>query len=125
MDELVRLGRENQIINLPRAMWEKHVQEAGEHSKHTLAFMGPDHHRVRYYVVENLVRYGVDLAPERIARELNLPLAKVVLMLEELEQNLFFLVRNRVGAVRWAYPVTTEPTPHRLTLDSGERLYAA
>jgi hypothetical protein len=46
-------------------------------------------------------------------------------ILDELERNLFFLVRNAQGAVSWAYPVTVEPTPHQLRFHSGERLYAA
>ena len=35
------------------------------------------------------------------------------------------LVRDERGAVVWAYPFTVEATPHRITFDSGETLYAA
>ena len=45
--------------------------------------------------------------------------------LAELERRLFFLVRNRVGEVSWAFPVTAEVTPHQLTFPSGERRYGA
>jgi len=37
----------------------------------------------------------------------------------------FQLVRNSKGEVIWAYPVTVEKTPHRITFNTGERLYAA
>jgi hypothetical protein len=56
---------------------------------------------------------------------LKLGLDQVDTILDELEQKLFFLVRNAQGAVSWAYPVTVETTPHRLTFKSGEQLYAA
>jgi hypothetical protein len=46
-------------------------------------------------------------------------------ILEELERNLLFLVRGESGAVAWAFPVTVEPTPHRLNFSTGERLFGA
>ncbi len=63
------------------------------------------------------------LPPPR--RELQLPLAQVETILDELEQQLLFLVRNEAGAVSWAFPVTVEPTPHQLDFSTGERLYGA
>jgi hypothetical protein len=52
-------------------------------------------------------------------------LTQITSILDELERKLFFLVKNEQGAVIWAYPVTVEPTPHRLNFNTGERLYAA
>jgi len=49
----------------------------------------------------------------------------VKVILDDLESKLFFLVRNGQDAVAWAYPVTAEPTPHRLNFSTGERLYGA
>jgi hypothetical protein len=46
-------------------------------------------------------------------------------ILDDLERNLFFLVRNAAGAVSWAFPVTADRTPHKLTISTGERLYGA
>ena len=46
-------------------------------------------------------------------------------ILEELEHNLSFLVRDGLGQVAWAFPVTVQPTPHRLKFSSGEALYGA
>jgi len=60
-----------------------------------------------------------------ISQALQLPLEQVGAILDELENNLFFLVRNEQGAVAWAFPVTVEPTPHRLVFSSGEQAYAA
>jgi hypothetical protein len=87
--------------------------------------MTPAHQQVRYFAVRELAIRGRPLSPEEISTALELPLAQVQLILEELEKHLVFLVRNEQGAVAWAYPVTVEPTPHRLEFSSGERLYAA
>jgi hypothetical protein len=54
-----------------------------------------------------------------------MPLDEAQVVLEELEAQLFFLVRNDRGAVSWAFPVTVDPTPHRLIFHTGEQLYAA
>jgi hypothetical protein len=106
-------------------MWEQHLAEAPQHSQARLSFMSEEHHRVRYFVVRELPRQGEPIAPEAIARALQLPRGQVETLLDELERKLFFLVRNEQGAVAWAYPVTVEPTPHRLSFSTGERVYAA
>lgn len=94
-----------------------------EHSP--IAFMTAEHHRVRDFVVLELPRRGVPLSPEEIARGVGLPPRRCAAILDDLERHLTFLYRNRDGAVVWAYPVTVEPTPHRIMLNGRERLYAA
>ena len=42
-----------------------------------------------------------------------------------LERRLIFLFRPGGRDVVWAYPITVEQTPHRMTFSSGERLWAA
>jgi hypothetical protein len=125
MNNSILLGRGRSIQPIPRMEWEKHLAMAPERHKARLSFMTPAHHQVRYFVVRELPRAGKALAPELIAQQLALPLAQVVGILDELERNLFFLVRDEAGAVAWAYPVTVEPTPHRITFSTGERGYAA
>lgn len=125
MSETLLLSRHSQLIDLPRATWESHLAQAPAHSQTRLSFMTPAHHRVRYFVVKELPRLGKPLPPEYLAQRLHLPLPQVIDLLADLEQHLFFLVRNEEGAVIWAYPVTVVPTAHRLTFSTGEQLYAA
>ena len=125
MSRTILMGRGRQIIKIPRKEWEKHLSTAPQHSETRLGFMSEEHHLVRYFVVRELPRIGEPIQPEFISQELNLPLAQTNAILDELEGNLFFLVRNEQGAVSWAYPVTVEDTPHHLTFSTGERLYAA
>jgi hypothetical protein len=125
MSETVLLGQGSQIIKLPRETWEGHLSEVPQHSETRLGFMSEEHHKVRYFVVKELPSTGKPLGPEYISQSLKLPLERVNTILDELERNLFFLVRNDQGAVAWAYPVTADKTPHELTFSTGERLYAA
>jgi hypothetical protein len=123
MDNALLLGIWRMMISVPPALWQS--QLAKETGQADLAFMTPDHHRVRDFVVRELPRYNRPLPPDLIAAELRLPLARVGVILDDLERNLTFLFRNPAGAVTWAYPVTVDPTPHRVTFSSGEKLYAA
>jgi len=106
-------------------MWEQHLAQAPQHSESRLSFMSQEHHQVRYFVVKEIASQGRPIQPEAIAQALQLPPTQVAIILDDLERELFFLVRDERGAVVWAYPVTVEPTPHRLSFSTGERLYGA
>ena len=80
---------------------------------------------LRNFVVKELLRLGHPMPPEYISQALDLPQAQVIAILDDLEKHLTFLFRNPQGAVSWAYPVTVDVTPHRLSLSSGETGYAA
>jgi hypothetical protein len=125
MSATILKGDTSGLIEEPEATWEAHLARAPEEFRKVLRFMSAEHHRVRYYVVLELPRSGQPLAPETIARALGLPAPRVRAILEELEKNLFFLVRNEDGAVTWAFPVTAVRTPHHLRFSTGERLDAA
>jgi hypothetical protein len=116
---------ENRFAEIPTELWQQHVQRTAKEIPKVLGFMTEDHHRVRYFVVRELPRIGGPIPPEVIAKELNLSFSKTTEILDELEKNLFFLVRNEKGEVLWAFPVTADSTPHRLTFSTGENINAA
>jgi hypothetical protein len=125
MNKKLLLGIWRHFLALPPKLWRKQVDHTAGGAAQGLTFMTPDHHSVRNLVVRELPRYARPIPPEWIAGQLDLPLKRVVSILDELEQHLTFLFRNPQGEVVWAYPVTVEKTPHRLTFSSGEKLYAA
>lgn len=125
MKESVLSVAENQFAEIPTDLWKEHVKQRAKEIPKVLDFMTEDHHRVRYFVVRELPRIGKPISPERIAKELNLSLSKTNQILQDLEKNLFFLVRNDKGEVLWSYPVTADQTPHQLTFSSGENINAA
>ncbi len=125
MEETVLIGRGRHIETIPQATWKQHVIQIPQHGLQRLSFMTELHRQVRNFVVSNLVKQQRPIEPEEIASSLHISFDQVQAILETLERKLFFLVRNERGAVAWAYPVTVEPTPHRLKFRSGETLYAA
>ncbi len=120
---LLSLGR--LLFPIPVWYWKRQVEAGVRRTTASLAFMSDDHHRVRYHVVREIPRAGKPLEPEIIAKSLELPPERLTQILEDLEHHLTFLFRNKKGAVTWAYPVTADPTPHRVKFSTGEEIYAA
>ncbi|HJP36332.1 MAG: hypothetical protein QF609_04605 [Gammaproteobacteria bacterium] len=113
------------VIGVPQFLWEKQIAAMKAQIEVELGFMMREHRRVHHWVVGELPRAGGPLTPESIAASLDLPLDRVKAVLDDLEAHMTFLFRNPEGAVVWAYPVTVDETPHRVTFNTGERLYAA
>lgn len=124
--DTILVGAHTTIRRVPDTGWKTALAGAPERSAGRLAFMTPEHHLVRNYAVRELPRAeGRPLQVDEIATALGLPLPRVLSIVEELERHLFFLVRNRAGEISWAFPVTAEPTPHRLRFSTGERAHGA
>ena len=90
-----------------------------------LAFMTRNHHVVRDFAVREMPRQDRSLSPLQIAQVTALDSKEISAILADLERHLFFLVRDSDGNVRWAFPVTTSRTPHRLTFSTGENIFGA
>jgi hypothetical protein len=108
------------LVPIPRPIWQSQVGDVAD-----LKFMSEAHHLVRNFCVTELPRSGEPLPPQHIARSLSLPLDKVTRILDDLERHMTFLYRGDRQAVSWAYPVTADCTPHRVTFSTGEQVYAA
>ena len=123
MKEVILIGRGETMLEVPAEKWLQHYAQI-EH--HTFSFMTSNHHLVRNFAVRELpLNHGQPLKVEDIASRLGLPVSVVTTILEDLQKNLFFLVRNNIGEINWAFPVTCDTTPHRLSFSSGERVFAA
>lgn len=120
----VLYGSGRELLAIPESSFREAVRGLPTRMGKRRAFMTDRHVRVREYVVQEM-RENVELMASRISTALDLPVSLVGEVLADLERNLFFLVRNENGAVTWAFPVTIEPTAHRLTFSQGERIYGA
>jgi hypothetical protein len=120
MNKSLLLGIWHHTIPIPQWVWQRQVRGDAN-----LDFMTEEHHRIRNFVVTELPRAGEPLTPEFIAQALKLPLDQLVPILNDLEKRMTFLFRNEQGAVAWAYPVTVDQTPHRMTFSTGEQVNAA
>jgi hypothetical protein len=125
-DERNNIDRTRSQLHLNTAKsWEDQLSRVPKSMETRLGFMTRQHHLVRYFVVRTLPRIGKPIPPETIATKLKMPVRRVNAILNELEEKLFFLVRDELGEISWAYPFTTAETPHRLSFNTGERIYAA
>jgi hypothetical protein len=120
---LLGLGRF--MIPIPRFVWQRQVRGSARKTRARLASLPDEHTVIQFFCVRELPRAGEPLSPESIAGKLYLPLDRVNATLEDLERRMTFLYRDAEGAVAWAYPVTTDETPHRVAFDTGERINAA
>lgn len=125
MDSRLLLGLWRAMVPLPRALWQRVIFQEVRKTEKRLDFMTPEHRTVHHFVVGELPRAGKPLSPRVVAQGVGLPVERVNVILRELETNMTFLFRNEQGAVAWAYPVTADETPHRVTLSTGEQVYAA
>ena len=115
-------GKGREIRNVPVLNTVNHLPER---MAERLAFMSRDHHTVRDFVVREMPRQRRTVSPQQIAMTTGFDLHRVSTILSELEEHLFFLVRNSEGDVNWAFPVTTDPTARRLSFSSGENIFGA
>jgi len=125
MTDTVLIGRGNTINTIPRWDWEHELSSAPEGISQRLAFMSRDHHLVRNFVVREIPRLGRPILLANISKALNLSPSHTSSIVDDLEKNLFFLVRGNGDEVSWAFPVTAEQTGHHLLFSTGERLDAA
>ncbi len=125
MQNTLMTGLGRFIINVPPFLWEKQIYKAKEKHENEFGYLSKEHRLVHHFVVRELPLQGKPLSPEFIAEKLGLAVDQVNILLDNLEKRKTFLYRNGDKNVVWAYPVTVEKTPHRITFDSGEKLYAA
>ena len=85
----------------------------------------PDQRRVQHFAVREIPRRREAIAAEVFAAELDLPLEEVLQILDELERRMTFLYRRDGEKVNWAYPVTSDETPHQVRIDGGAAFSAA
>jgi len=123
--EWLNAGVWRHMIRLPPMIGARRVGQLADRARGEVGALSEEHRAVHHFVVRELPRVGAPLPPQLVAESLNLRLAQVVRILDELEAKRAFLFRDDQGSVVWAYPVTAAKTSHRLSFKSGERLYAA
>ena len=125
MDNIILKGLWKYLMPVPPFLWKRKIDQMARKAEFRVKFMTDDHHRVRNFVVKTLPESGKPLSLDKIANDLDLAPKHVSNIIEELEKNKFFLFRNKQGDVEWAYPVTTEKTPHKAYFPGNEKIYAA
>ena len=118
-------GFTHHIVPIPWGLFRRLVPREVAKSSRALGHLDDDQRRVHHFVVRELPGLAKPMAPDFVASRLGMDVNKVVAIMDELEHRKLFLYRPGGRDVEWAYPVTVEPTPHRVTFSSGESIWAA
>jgi hypothetical protein len=125
MSNKLMLGLWRYVLHVPPFIWQKQIEKGKRRFEKEYGKMPEDFRNVHHLVVRELPRVGKPLPEGHIVEKLGLAIDRVRSALEYLEKRMTYLYRDKEGEVIWAYPVTVEKTPHRITFDTGEELYAA
>ena len=121
----VLLGFRRLMLPVPWGLFRRLLPRMAGKTRRVLGGLNHEHRQVHHFVVRELPRLATPMPPDFIAENLEMNVDQVVEILDELERRLIYLFRPDGRDVVWAYPITAEPTPHRLAFSSGERLWAA
>lgn len=125
MSNKLMLGLWRYIINVPSFLWQKQIAAGKMKFDKEAGALSSEYQRIHHFVVKELPRHRKPMTPEFISASLGMSVDSVIAALDYLENRKAFLYRNSDHDVTWAYPVTVEKTPHRITFGTGEQLYAA
>ncbi len=124
--DTVLVARNGRIDRIDEGAWRQAVASAITRMPERLAFMTPEHHRVRNAAVLGLpANGGKPLSIAQVAAAADVAEEAARRIAAELERNLFFVVRGGADQITWAYPVTADETAHRITFDWGESIFGA
>lgn len=121
----VLLGFKRRMVAIPWFLFTRILPREAKKTKRVLGGLDDEQRRVHHFVVKELPSLARPMPPDFIADRLKLGEERVIQILDELERRLIFLFRPGGRDVVWAYPITAEPTPHKLAFSSGERIWAA
>jgi hypothetical protein len=124
MFERVYLGVGKRLVPVPEFVFRPMVK-SDTRKLAARPGLDPDQRRVQHFAVREIPRRREAIAPEVFAAELDLPLDEVLQILDELERRMTFLCRRGGEEVNWAYPVTSDETPHQVRIDGGAAFSAA
>ena len=125
MKKKMMLGLWRYMINVPPFMWEKQISKMKRKLQKEYGSLSGEHHAVHHFVVRELPNEGKPLSLELVSQRLDIPADRLETILDDLEKGMTFLFRNNDGEVVWAYPGTVERTPHHVSFNTGQELYAA
>jgi len=125
MKDNIYLGMGGLFIPIPSFIWRRLVAKTASDAEDNLNFMSADHHKVRDFVVTQIPQVDGPISVGTIAENLDMRVEDAKRIIDELERGMTFLYRSRPEGVTWAYPVTVDSTPHRVTFNSGVQTFAA
>lgn len=120
-----RIGIRNKTIPIPFMMIKRMVSAEANKLNNKNRRFSKEKNVVHHFIVRELPNIGKPMSLIFIAQALDMPLASVQSIVEELEKEKTFIYRYNSNGINWAYPVTVDKTPHHITFSTGEQVNAA
>ncbi len=121
----VRIGFWKITLPIPSFLIKKMMSAGVKGARRKVQQFSDIKQKIHHFAVRELPKLGEPISLKYIARELDLPIETVDTVVDELEREKTFLFRYNSSHINWAYPVTTDKTPHHITFSTGERIHAA
>lgn len=125
MVDLMNLGLGRHMLRLPAVIGRRRVASVADQARVIMDGLTEQHRTLHRFLVAELPRAAKPLMPDVIADRLGLTPERVVELIDDLGDKKALIARAANGAITWAYPVTVADTPHQLTFENGDRLFAA
>jgi hypothetical protein len=110
---------------MPGFVFPKILNREVKRFNKSLAFMTPEHHRLRNLAVAEMIFHPRRISPADLAEKTALTETRVIGLLAEMEGNKSILYRDAHGHILYAYPSTVEQTAHEVIFEKDKRAYAA
>ena len=113
------------MVPVPQLITSKGLEKgvAGARAKANL--LSVEERKIQHFIVREMARAKTPLIPEMVSKELDMPLGQVRTTIDKLEKMKTFLYRSDGKGINWAYPLSQEDTGHKITVNTGERFFAA
>jgi hypothetical protein len=121
----ILLGIGHRIFPAPMFMSIRETTKMAKNMKTRINKISEEKKRIHHFVVKELPNAGQPISPAFIALALAIPVERVSALVDEMEKDKSFFNRYHSEGINWAYPVTVDKTPHRVTFSTGEQVNAA
>jgi hypothetical protein len=121
----VLFGFRKTTVSVPAFVVNREMEKAVRRIRMKVKGFTAKKRKVHHFVVRELPGRGGPISINDVAHGLGMPLRRVEALIDELEKEKTFLYRRNSAGINWAYPVTVEATPHKITFSTGECVNAA
>ena len=99
MKNKLMMGLWRYMLSVPPFLWEKQIAKGKKKFAGHLAFMSEEHRLVHRFAVRELPIAGKPLSPEFISNALNIPIQRIIAIMDDLESHMIFIFRNAQGEI--------------------------
>ena len=113
------------MIPLPGFMIRRDVKQMVNAICRKTVDVSEEERKIQHFVVMTMTDTNEPVTAEHIAEKLDMPLDRVKEIVDKLEKMKVFFYRYDSEGINWAYPVTSESRPFKMTFSTGEQFTAA